>query len=97
MLVARSVTSNFAFGCPVGSLGVVLRCVLVCGVELVVSESRCGKDFFFFLNQDFDGEVFTEQGALITQMADYICRLFCSGRQGIFCPESYFSLGRENL
>lgn len=30
-------------------------------------------------------------------MADYICRLFCSSSQGIFCSQPHFSAGRPNL
>lgn len=97
MLVACSITSNFASACSVCSLGVLLGCVLLSVIALLISEFLRGSRKDFFFNRDFDREVLTEQGALITQMADYICRLFCSSSQGIFCSQPHFSAGRPNL
>lgn len=49
MLVACSITSNFASACSVRSLGVLLGCVLLSAVALLISEFLRGsrKDFFF--------------------------------------------------
>lgn len=48
MLVACSITSNFASACSVRSLGVLLACVLLSAVALLISEFLRGsrKDFF---------------------------------------------------
>lgn len=51
----------------------------------------------FFFNQDFDREVLTEQCALTTPMAAYLCRLFCSVRCGLFLYWAMLLLGQPSL